>query len=75
VQNYHDSCAPDQERSGILPRLVDAMGLVGFSFGVGWSYGYDDGRDLVCVDQGLLRSCANLRLCGCVPTRDRVSPF
>jgi hypothetical protein len=33
------------------------------------------GRDLACVDQGLLRLCVNLRSCGCVPTLDRVSPF
>jgi hypothetical protein len=43
VYNYHDSRAPSQEQSGILPRLVSCHGfLVGicsglFGFGYGWS--------------------------------------
>jgi hypothetical protein len=53
VKIYHDSRAPDQERSGIFPRLVGCDGFSGWDLVRWFGFGYDGERDLACVIQGL----------------------
>jgi hypothetical protein len=81
VYNYHDSCAPGQERSGTLPRLVDVMGFWLGSGRMDWFLFWLVMLDMMMSENWRVSSkvsgwlCVSLWSCGCVPTLDRMFPL